>query len=66
MNGYFDKARPEYLPASVTCLLRPDWLIQASRISLHGHGWTATAWLVIVLRVAILTAPVYHRYHSRI
>ena len=41
------------------------WLVQASRISLHGHAWTATAWLVVIGWIAALAAPVYRRYANR-
>jgi ABC-2 type transport system permease protein len=32
------------------------WLVQAGRISLHGHGWTAMAWAVIVGWTVVLSA----------
>ena len=41
------------------------WLVQASRISLHGQGWTATAWLVVLVWITILTALLWRRYTSR-
>ena len=31
------------------------WLVQAGRISLHGHGWGAMAWAVVVGWTAVLT-----------
>lgn len=41
------------------------WLIQASRISLHGQGWTTTAWLVVLLWTAVLSILLCRRYTSR-
>ena len=38
------------------------WLIQASRISLHGQGWTTTAWLVVLVWITALTALLCRRY----
>lgn len=32
------------------------WLVQAGRVSLHGHGWGATAWIVVAGWTAVLSA----------
>jgi ABC-2 type transport system permease protein len=31
------------------------WLVQAGRVSLHGHGWGATAWLAVLGWTAALS-----------
>lgn len=44
------------------------WLVQASRVSIGGHGWTATAWAVIASWTVVLTllaARAYRRDTKR-
>jgi ABC-2 type transport system permease protein len=44
------------------------WLVQASRVSLGGQGWTATGWLVVVawtVALSLLAAYAYRRDTSR-
>jgi ABC-2 type transport system permease protein len=45
------------------------WLVQASHVSLGGHGWTATGWTVIAawtLALAILARAAYRRDTERV
>jgi ABC-2 type transport system permease protein len=45
------------------------WLVQASHVSLGGHGWTATGWTVIAawtFALAILARAAYHRDTERV
>jgi ABC-2 type transport system permease protein len=37
-------------------ILPSYWLVQAGRICLHGHGWGATAWIVVAGWTATLSA----------
>lgn len=44
------------------------WLVQAGRISQPGHGWTAQAWIVVIVwttALATLAALAYRRQMSR-
>jgi ABC-2 type transport system permease protein len=45
------------------------WLVQAGRISLHGHGWGATGWIVVAawtLALATLAGVAYRRDTARV
>jgi ABC-2 type transport system permease protein len=32
------------------------WLVQASRVALHGHGWGAMGWTVVIVWTVVLSA----------
>jgi ABC-2 type transport system permease protein len=45
------------------------WLVQAGRISMHGHGWNALAWIVVIGwtgALSLLAAVAYRRDTGRV
>jgi ABC-2 type transport system permease protein len=38
------------------------WLVQAGRISLHGHGWGAKGWTVVIVWTVVLSAAAGYAY----
>jgi ABC-2 type transport system permease protein len=38
------------------------WLVQAGRISLHGHGWGAMGWAVVIVWTVVLSALAGYAY----
>jgi ABC-2 type transport system permease protein len=45
------------------------WLVQASRVGTHGHGWSATGWIVVVawtVALALLARYAYARDTNRV
>ena len=45
------------------------WLVQAGRVPLHGNGWSATGWIVVLgwtAALTLLSAFVYRRDTARV
>jgi ABC-2 type transport system permease protein len=45
------------------------WIVQASHISLHGHGWTTKGWVVVIvwtIGLVVLARVVYRRDTQRV
>ena len=45
------------------------WLVQAGRISVHGHGWGTTGWLVVAawtVGLVIVALYAYRRDTNRV